>query len=145
MLQKNYFQARTALDDLTQILAWFDQLACDDISARIWLECQLALSEGFTNAVRHAHREMSVDTPIDIEVTFCAQGFEIRIWDHGPPFDLEQILKQLPDQIYEESEGGRGLKIITMIADQITYTRTADQRNCLLIKKYGLLASDTVC
>ena len=36
----------------------------------------------------------------------------------------------------EIPSGGVGIKIIGKIADQLSYTRTSDSRNCLLIVKY---------
>ena len=48
---------------------------------KIWLQCQLALIEGFTNAIRHAHAGMAADTPIRIQVTVSHQ--DINIWILG--------------------------------------------------------------
>jgi serine/threonine-protein kinase RsbW len=92
------------------------------------------LAEGFTNAVRHAHRGKSVETPIEIEVALQPQAIELRIWDYGAGFDLETWLCGLPESV-TESAGGRGLKIIQQIADQFSYTVVDQQRNCLLVIK----------
>ena len=40
------------------------------------------------------------------------------------------------DNIDEIPSGGIGIKIIGKIADKLSYTRTSDGRNCLLIVKY---------
>ncbi|NJM63119.1 MAG: ATP-binding protein, partial [Oscillatoriales cyanobacterium RU_3_3] len=37
--------------------------------------------------------------------------------------------------IDEIAEGGRGLKLMWQIADELSYTRTADDRNCLFVSK----------
>ncbi|HEY9639520.1 MAG TPA: ATP-binding protein, partial [Coleofasciculaceae cyanobacterium] len=63
------------------------------------------------------------------------QQIEIRIWDYGEPFDLEQKLKSLPAKIDSDSIGGRGLKLLMLMAGHLSYSRTADDRNCLLITK----------
>lgn len=129
-------QVGTDLNALGQVLSWFDRFASPSIPERIWLQCKTALAEGFTNAVRHAHKNQSSDVPIEIEVQKSPNSFEIRILDHGPPFNLEDKLKTLPDEIDLEATGGRGLKIMHSIADRLTYTRLKTNRNCLSILKY---------
>ncbi len=128
-------QFPTDLKALDQVLLWFDQLERPSISRKIWLQCQLALAEGFTNAVRHAHRELPPSVPIDIEVTFGSECLEMRIWDQGPPFDLEQRIRTLVQGTDLASGGGRGIDILQKIADKLSYTRIDDNRNCLLIIK----------
>lgn len=129
-------QVGTDLNALGQVLSWFDRFASPSISERIWLQCKTALAEGFTNAVRHAHKNKSSDAIIEIEVKKSLNSFEIRILDYGQPFDLEEKLKTLPEEFDLEATGGRGLKIMHSIADRLTYTRIAPNRNCLSILKY---------
>ncbi|NEP13475.1 MAG: ATP-binding protein [Symploca sp. SIO2C1] len=123
------------LKALDQILSWFDQLSQPYIPRKVCLQCQLALAEGFTNAVRHAHKDLSGDLSVDIEVTIAPQCLELRIWDWGPPFDLEGRIRQLERRVDRESPGGRGLLILQKISDRLSYTRTDDNRNCLLVAK----------
>lgn len=134
-LQRADLQVNTDLNALMDVLAWFDQFNHPPIPFQIWLQCQLALAEGFTNAVRHAHHGQA-DLPIDLEVIMFPERLEIRIWDQGEPFDLHQRLKNLPTEMDSEAEGGRGLKLMQKIADSLTYARTPDSRNCLLIVKH---------
>lgn len=134
-LQTAHLQVRTDLNVLMDVLAWFDQFNHPPIPFQIWLQCQLALAEGFTNAVRHAHHGQT-NLLIDLEVILFAERLEIRIWDQGEPFDLHQTLKSLPSKIDTEAEGGRGLKLMQRIADSLSYARTSDRRNCLLIVKH---------
>jgi serine/threonine-protein kinase RsbW len=104
--------------------------------------CQLCVAEGFTNAVRHAHRGKPPDWPIDLEVVMQCDQIEIWIWDRGEPFDLEARLLELPDVLNTDAEGGRGLKLMKMIADVLTYTRSDNGTNCLYIaKRYTNLPS----
>ncbi|MGL5082510.1 MAG: ATP-binding protein [Microcoleaceae cyanobacterium] len=133
---KSKFQAPTSLGSLAELLSWFNELKPVFIPRSIWLRCQLALAEGFTNAVRHAHRGLPTNQVIDIEVTVLPQQIEIRVWDYGPSFDLEQKLHELPNFPDKSAGGGRGLKLLQDIADEISYQRTADQRNCLFIVKH---------
>lgn len=137
-LYKDFIQVSTDLNALTQVLAWFDQFNRPPVSYQTWLECQLALAEGFTNAVRHAHSGQPVDLSIDIEVIVLPEWMEIRVWDQGEPFNLHQKLKSLPESMDTDAEGGRGLKLMQRIADSLSYNRTEDHRNCLLIVKHYL-------
>jgi serine/threonine-protein kinase RsbW len=133
--KKAHLQVNTDLAELTQILSWFDQFSNAAISQSVWLQCQLALAEGFTNAVRHAHKNHPQETQIDLEVTLFDQSLEIRIWDFGAGFDLNKKLNEMPSEIDQDAEGGRGLKLMQQMSDLLSYTQTSDRRNCLLIVK----------
>lgn len=135
ILEKHRFQVKSDLNSLNQVLSQFKLGHQALIPTKDWLQCQLALAEGFTNAVRHAHKGLSSELTIDIELTLLPERLEMRIWDHGSPFDLNSRFKNahhLPDH---DLPGGRGLKILSKIADYLSYDRTEDQRNCLLVVK----------
>lgn len=134
VLHKAFIQVNTDLDALAQVLEWFDQFNNPPTPAQVWMQCQLALAEGFTNAVRHAHEGQPSDMLIDLEGQLFGDRIEIRIWDQGAPFDLYDRLHQMPKEMDTEAEGGRGLRLMERIADHLSYTRT-DSRNCLLIVK----------
>lgn len=122
---------------IPQVLAWFHQFKQPEIPEEVWLKCQLALIEGFTNVVRHAHRNLPAETAIELEVKVLHQCIEIRIWDSGTGFDLQSKLNHLTHTLSPQSEGGRGLLLMHKIADCLSYCRTPDERNCLLmIKEY---------
>jgi serine/threonine-protein kinase RsbW len=134
---KAHLQVNSDLNELDPVLSWFAQLHQSPIPTSVWLRCQLALAEGFTNAVRHAHQGKPPDTAIDIEVTLFPEHLEIRVWDCGAPFDLEKKIRELSDQVDMTCGGGRGLKLMRDISDSLTYRRTDDNRNCLLmVKRY---------
>lgn len=134
VIKKVCTRVETDLNALNQVLSWFDQFNSPPVTYQTWLQCQLALVEGFTNAVRHAHRNQPPDKLIDLEVTIFDSYLEIRIWDWGPPFNLNQILEHLPE-VDPDAEGGRGLKLMQRIADHMSYSRLANGQNCLLIVK----------
>ncbi|MCU0525120.1 MAG: ATP-binding protein [Elainella sp. Prado103] len=137
-------QTNTDLHLLVHVLDWFNQFYQATIPHSIWLECQLALAEGFTNAVRHAHAGKPIDTPIDLEITLNPDAIELKIWDSGIGFDLEAYLRHLPEPSNQESDRGRGLKIIQQTADRFHYT-TDQQRNCLhIVKHYGALSPSAI-
>lgn len=125
----------TDLKELDLVLSWFDELKQPQIPKKVWLQCQLALAEGFTNAVRHAHKDLSPEVPIDIEIILSPHRLEMRIWDHGQPFDLEEKCRNQQKKVDDQAGGGRGIAILQRIADKLTYRRTPDNRNCLLIVK----------
>ncbi|MDY7012584.1 MAG: rhodanese-like domain-containing protein [Cyanobacteriota bacterium] len=138
---KSSLTVLTDLEALNQVLSWFDSNRQPSMPPKDWLHCQLALVEGFTNAVRHAHRNLAADTPIELEVTFYSTRVELRIWDFGPPFDLEARLKELLKKSESQPDhyagGGRGLILMRKIADALSYTRFNNDRNCLfLVRNY---------
>jgi serine/threonine-protein kinase RsbW len=135
-LKRAQIQVITDLGALAQVLSWFDQFSHPPIPNVVWLQCQLILAEGFTNAVRHAHQGYPTETPIDIEVVMLGDALEIRIWDRGKPFDLESKIKSMPKEMDKHAEGGRGLKLMQRMSDQLRYTRGSDDRNCLFALKY---------
>lgn len=132
---QNIKQFSTDLKELDLVLSWFDELKQSHIPKKVWLQCQLALAEGFTNAVRHAHKNLSREVPIDIEIILFPHRLEMRIWDYGEPFDLEEKCRNQQKKSDNQAGGGRGIAILHRIADKLSYRRTADKRNCLLIVK----------
>lgn len=125
----------TDLTVATQVISWFEQLNNPPFSdLKIWWQCQTLLQEGFTNIVEHAHKDLPLETPITLEAIRSSQFIEIRIWAYGTAFDLEKQLEETAD--FEEliDERGRGLKIMSMLADEMSYERT-DERYCLYVKK----------
>jgi serine/threonine-protein kinase RsbW len=135
VFQTSQLQVSSNLDELGQVLAWFAHLDRLIIPRATWIQCQTALAEGFTNAVRHAHKDKSSDTHIEIEVSIRADALEIRIWDWGAAFDLDKKLKSIPETVEKDSIGGRGLGLLKQISDRLSYIRTVDDRNCLIIVK----------
>ncbi|MBD2077492.1 ATP-binding protein [Phormidium sp. FACHB-592] len=128
-------QVRSTLDELSPVLDWFNQLHQPAIPKTIWMQCQTALAEGLTNAIRHAHTGKPAETPIEIVVTIQARSIEIRIWDEGAAFDLAQRLAALPQTVSPDAIGGRGLLLLQQFSDHLSYVRSGD-RNCLLIVKH---------
>jgi serine/threonine-protein kinase RsbW len=97
----------------------------------------VALAEGFTNAVRYAHQHLPATTPIDLELTLQSHSLEIKIWDHGQPFDLQAKLDSLQQHPLAplEMESDRGLLFMRSFTDTLQYIRTAEGRNCLILQK----------
>jgi len=87
-------QVNTDLNALTRVLEWFEQLKELSIPNEVWWKFQLALAEGFTNAVRHAHKNLPVETPVQLEIIVFNGRLELKVWDCGPYFDFDAKLKE---------------------------------------------------
>lgn len=136
MNHKINLKINTEIAASAQVLSWFEQLNQPPFTdTQIWWQCQTLLQEGLTNIVEHAHQNLPPQTPIEIEAVRLNEHIEIRIWSQGKPFDLEQQLRETPEFEDNDNERGRGLKIMTAIADELSYDATADSRQLLFIKK----------
>ena len=125
------------LNALDQVLSQFNQVYQDFIPLRDWLQCRLALAEGFTNAVRHAHKNLPADIPIKIEVLLQEKAIEIKIWDYGSAFDLHRFIAETSRKHADWLASGRGIPILNKISDRLEYYRTENEQNCLtIIKKF---------
>ncbi|MEO6863788.1 MAG: ATP-binding protein [Microcoleus sp.] len=94
-VQNISLQVNTDLNDLTKVLEWFEQLQDLSIPHEVWFQFQLALAEGFTNAVRHAHKNLPTATSIQLEITVFNGCWEFKVWDCGPYFDFDAKLKEI--------------------------------------------------
>jgi serine/threonine-protein kinase RsbW len=139
-MRQEHFQITSGLEGINQVQGWF-RTVCHTLDGDFaWVSdytdrLSLALTEGFTNAVRHAHAEMPSDTAICIDLALTKDHVEIRIWDQGGPFDPEQLPEPKPGELLEK--GGYGWFLLRRLADRVTYQRFQDGRNCLSIVQYG--------
>ncbi|ELP54658.1 anti-sigma regulatory factor [Microcystis aeruginosa NIES-298] len=132
-----HLQVRTELAALIPVLQWFESHGCPFLPESVLWQCKVALAEGFTNTVRYAHKNLPPTTPIDLELTFSSHSLEIKIWDHGQPFDLQAKLDS-PQQdpvAPLEMESDRGLLLMRSLTDTLQYIRTGEGRNCLILQK----------
>ncbi|MBF2066249.1 MAG: anti-sigma regulatory factor [Calothrix sp. C42_A2020_038] len=140
IVQQDHLTVKSELKLLNQVQQWFEQFCLKYLSPEGWSESQLyrlnlALAEGFTNAVRHAHHALPPETTIDIDVSLFFDRLEIRIWDCGKPFNPDAIREPEPGTL---QVGGYGWFLLRRLADRVVYERANDNQNCLLIVKYGL-------
>jgi serine/threonine-protein kinase RsbW len=91
------------LDQLETVLGWFEGLADPAVPAELWMQAQLALVEGFTNAVRHAHAGLEPPPPVRLSVQVTGERLCLQILDRGAPFDFEAALTAV-EQAMEASE-----------------------------------------
>lgn len=136
-VQQDRTTVKSELKLQNQVQEWFETFCLRYLVQQGWSESHiyrmnLALAEGFTNAVRHAHRNLPPETNIEIELGLWVDRLEIRIWDYGQPFNPDKIPEPKPGTLQEH---GYGWFLIRRLADQVVYERIDNQRNCLLIVK----------
>ncbi|NJM65520.1 MAG: anti-sigma regulatory factor [Acaryochloris sp. RU_4_1] len=135
----------TDLEKLTDVVTWFEQFKKPLICQQTWLEAQIAIVEGFTNAVQHAHQHLPPSTPIALEVQVSSQVLRIWIWDQGKAFDFDlnlQAMHQITsdhrfDPLERQAHWGSIilLKLMTDKGWQIAYERPTSYQNCLKLEK----------
>jgi len=140
IMQQDHLTVKSYLSLLNPVQKWFEQFCLKYLAQLDWSESQLyrlnlALAEGFTNAVKHAHRDLPPETIVEIELTLWMNRLEIRIWDYGKPFDPDALSEPAPGTL---QVGGYGWFLLRRLVDRVAYERTGDNRNCLLIVQYYL-------
>ncbi len=138
LLKPCQLAVRGEIEALEEILIWFEVIAKPYLAPKVLWECKLALSEGFTNTVLYAHRDLPPTVSIVINVNFYQTLIEILIWNQGPFFDLKAKLAQLKQQNINplDMEGDRSLFFMDKLTDELEYIRFANQRNCLKMRKW---------
>ncbi|MEM6448740.1 MAG: anti-sigma regulatory factor [Cyanobacteria bacterium P01_D01_bin.105] len=143
--QRSYLLVGSRLEALATVQKWFHNLLNQSQSPTstppVWVgesfdELNLALAEGFTNAVRHAHANLPSSTPIVIEGWVQCRRIEIRIFDQGEPFDPDSLVEPQPGTL---REGGYGWFLLRRLVDEATYESAQPE---FLIKR--LFASESV-
>ncbi|HEY9807944.1 MAG TPA: anti-sigma regulatory factor [Halomicronema sp.] len=138
MFQEKHLTVRSDLSVLSKVQKWFESFCLENSGKFAWPQQQLyamelALAEGFTNAVRHAHQDLPAATPVQIDLALWDDRLEIRIWDRGKPFNPDLLVEPKPGTL---QEGGYGWFLLRRLADKVVYERYQDRQNCLLIVKY---------
>ena len=86
-LQKITTRLNSDIKGVTLVLWWIERIEnIQTIPEAVLQQCKLAVVEGFTNAVRHAHKNLPLETPIDLAFSVFEERLEIEIWDSGQPF-----------------------------------------------------------
>ncbi len=140
-VRKERLKVSSQIDLVYQVQRWFDEVCRSLEDDCAWVtyytdRLGLALTEGFTNAVRHAHAHLPPDTAINIDFDLANDCVEIRIWDQGQPFNPDLLPEPQPGELLDN--GGYGWFLLRRLADRVTYQRLQDGRNCLSIVKYGV-------
>ena len=123
------------LDNLFAVQNWFKDFYNSLEPDLKWVQQErdrlnIAVAEGFTNVVRHAHAVLPPETPITIEVYLEGDRIHINIWDHGEPFDPNQLTEPPPGSLLVD--GGYGWFLLRRATHQVDYLRK-NGKNCLTI------------
>uniref|UniRef100_B8HJT6 Putative anti-sigma regulatory factor, serine/threonine protein kinase n=1 Tax=Cyanothece sp. (strain PCC 7425 / ATCC 29141) TaxID=395961 RepID=B8HJT6_CYAP4 len=145
VVQVTSLQIESNLDDIPTVLSWYDQFNRSPVPHPVWVEGQTALIEGLTNAIRHAHADLPVTTPVEICVKVSSQFLQIQIWDVGAAFDLNLAWQTLTQEMSSDSfdplnrEAHWGNIFLLRLQEEygwsITYQRQGDDRNCLVMTR----------
>ena len=110
-------------------------------------ELELCISEAATNSIRHSYHG-EPGHRVTIELTVQPDQLRIEVSDNGTPMPADQV-RQLQDgklslefQVDDRSllaEGGRGLRIIRRLMDEVSYSR-ADNSNRLIMIKHRVIS-----
>lgn len=136
LIKELNLQLETDINSLNTLLSNFETNIAPLLPKNIGWQCETVLAEAFTNVVIHAHRNLPLSTPIDIQVKLFRDRLEMCIWDHGEPFDLQAHLaaeKKFNHQFWQKEEG-RGLQLIENFTDYLNY-KAKNKRNCLIMGK----------
>lgn len=85
-------------------------------------QLNLVLTEATANVIKHANDSSKKDT-VRITIQLQDHALNIKVYDHGQGFDLENV--PLPD-LDHPREGGMGLFLIRTVMDSVSYTRQQD-------------------
>lgn len=94
-------------------------------------ELELAMVEAANNIVMHGSVGRD-DTEIVMEVRLAPGAVEVALTDTGAPIPANVL--DLPGEVSDDSEHGRGIAIIRAFVDGIEY-RSLDGVNRLLLRK----------
>lgn len=138
MLKHERLLVDSRLETLLKVHQWFRELCASLETDWEWIQfCRdrlnIALAEGFTNAVRHAHATLPPDTPIEIDIAVKDDRIDIQIWDQGEPFDPNKLREPEPGTLLQS--GGYGWFLLRRVVDKVSYQRRENQ-NCLEITQY---------
>ncbi|KAM3097626.1 ATP-binding protein [Phormidesmis sp. 146-12] len=144
LIREAHIQVKTDLNEVDQVMQWFEQFNQPPLPCDLWMQGKLAIMEGLTNVIRHAHKSLPVSTPIDLTVKLFSNQLDISIWDEGCPFDFEALLESVDRQFSHplEREAHWGGVLMRKLREKhhwtINYRCPADlatHRNCLSIQK----------
>ena len=117
-------QVKTDITVVEQVLQWSEQLDALPIPKPIAMQCKIALVEGFTNAVRQAHKSLPVSTPIDLEIEVRNNYLKLKIWDCGQPSLIEEINRELKTTKSTLSRIA-AITIVTIVVFLVLWLRTS--------------------
>lgn len=117
-----------------QLRIWVNDVLDEDAAASV----ELALVEALTNSIEHGPKES--ERPIGIFLTVSEADVILEIADDSPPmpklfdgagqqkFELEKL------DLDSLEEGGRGLSLIVVSMDEVSFVQTGDQVRLRMVR-----------
>jgi serine/threonine-protein kinase RsbW len=118
-----------------QMRAWLYGILNDDAAAGV----ELALVEALTNSIRHGPPDSAQPIGIFLEVT--DSDVVVEVADGSPPmpklFDGagQQKLELDALDIQDVSESGRGLSLIVLSVDEVSFVHAGDQVRLRMVRR----------
>ncbi|MCP9818537.1 ATP-binding protein [Synechococcus sp. Cruz-9H2] len=94
------------LEEIQALLDWFELTSPPGLDPMLWIQAQTVLVEGFTNAVRHANAHLTNPPPVEVALDVTPEHLQLRIRDHGAPFDISAALAGAEEPLGEGQPGG---------------------------------------
>src|SRR2546426_7274101 len=94
---------------------------------------RLAVDEACTNVIQHAYAGKPGD--LAIEVSERRGWLEIRILDHGEPFDGKVEPPDLGQYVEDRRKGGFGIYLMQRLMDEVRYSPGSEGNEWLLRKR----------
>lgn len=104
IIHESHLEILTNLSEISRVLKWFEEFEGKSLPTDTLWKIRIALIEGFTNAVRHAHKNKPESTPIIIDGVLFSEQLEIRIWDCGAEFDLAALINTVHEKYPDPEE-----------------------------------------
>jgi serine/threonine-protein kinase RsbW len=123
-----------SFDSLAAISTLIDGFAVrENMSPDISFDLQLAVEELFTNLVKH-HPESR--EPILLQLERVPDGVRVTLEDFGvEPWDIAEAVATARAPLPDQGPGGRGLRLVRLITDEIRYQHDRGHSTITLIKK----------
>lgn len=99
-LRKMSLIVNSDIKAVNQVVQWFDRFEDLQLFPQQFVQqCKIAAIEGFANAVHHAHKNLPLETPIELGISVFNDRLEIEIWDSGKPLDFKaKLMEELPEK-----------------------------------------------
>jgi anti-sigma regulatory factor (Ser/Thr protein kinase) len=117
-----------------QLRGWLADVLDDDAAAAV----ELALVEALTNSIQHGPSDS--EKPISVHLNVSDADVVVEIGDGSPPMPtlFENAGQQKLDldslELDNLAEGGRGLSLIVLSMDEVSYVQTEDQVRLRMVR-----------
>jgi serine/threonine-protein kinase RsbW len=93
----------------------------------------LAIDEAVTNVIKHSYNN-EPEGEIGIDYFLAPEGMRILIRYRGLAPDISDAEVNIGRMIKNKKKGGLGVKLMKTIMDSVTYTTSAGENRCEMIK-----------